>query len=70
MKVFKFRIFHCDKDGLIYDYTEHQERYVLAETEEEAEKKLDEYRKKMVANGFSDFRFLDCPKVDTENVIV
>jgi hypothetical protein len=47
-----------------------QERYVLAETEEEAEAKLNEYRKKMVANGFADFAVLGQPTVELENVII
>lgn len=69
MTVFEFRIFHLDSKGQIADFNENQFRYVLATDEKEAEKKLDEYRKKMVADGFADFMLCGCPTVEIENVI-
>jgi hypothetical protein len=70
MTVFEFRIYHLDGNGNTEDYTEEQFRYVLADTEEEAERKLEEYRKKMVANGYADFRHCANPKVALDNVII
>jgi hypothetical protein len=69
MTVFKFRIFHLEK-GCIADINEKQLRYVLADTEEEAVKKLDKYRKEMISKGFADFILFGCPTVETENVII
>ncbi len=70
MTVFAFTILHTDKNGKIIDINENQERYVLAATEKEAEKKLDEYRKKMVSEGFCDFIVWPNPTVELENVII
>ena len=69
MTVFTFKIYHLDGNGQPITNFDIQERYVLAKTEEEAEKKLDEYRKEMVSNGFADFVLLGCPTVELENVI-
>lgn len=65
MTIFTFKIHYSDS---IFDDV--QERYVLAETEEEAQEKLDEYRKRMIADGFADFVVLGYPTVELENVIV
>lgn len=70
MLLFVFPIYHLDKDGNIMDYDERQERMVVANSEEEAMKKLDEYRKKMVADGFADFRFSENYRIDGTNIIV
>ena len=70
MTVFAFKIIHLDFNGNIMDYTEKQERYVLAETEEEAEEKIEKYRKEMVSKGFADFIIQPNPSVEIENVIV
>lgn len=70
MTVFTFKIYHLDSNGQPITNFDIQERFVLAETEEEAEKKLDKHRKEMVVNGFADFVVLGCPTVELENVIV
>ena len=55
--VHKFNIWYLNADGT-YDYDFRQERYVVATSEEEAEKKLDAHRKQAIKNGFADFRFV------------
>ena len=70
MKVFKFRIYHLDANGCIADIDENQERYVLATTENEAEKKLDTYRKALIKQGYADFMLCGIPLVELDNVIV
>ena len=59
-KVFDFTI-HTDGLGL-------DNIYVVASTTEEAEEKLEQYRKRRVENGFADFRPLSC-FVEIDNVI-
>lgn len=70
MTVFIFKIYHIDSNGQPTTNFDIQERYVLAKNEQEAEKKLDEYRKRMIADGFADFVALGCPTVELENVII
>lgn len=70
MTLFKFRITWVDADGKIYDYDAIQERYVVAETEDEAIAKIENYRKEMVNKGFSDFKVHMYPEVECENIIV
>lgn len=70
MKVFKFKIYHLDKNNRIIDFDENQERYVVANTEEEAEKKLDKYRIEMMKQGSCDFALIGCATVELENVII
>ena len=70
MTVFEFKILHLNADGCVADYDENQVRYVLADTEKEAERKLDAYRKDMVSKGFADFKVYANPLVELEGVIV
>lgn len=65
--VFKFHIWFKNPNGT-HDLDNMQVRFVLAEDEEDAELKLDAYRKKMVKNGFCDFMFA-CVAVEIEEVI-
>lgn len=50
--VFRYNIWFdgCDIDDF-------QTRYVMADTEEEAEAKLENYRSKLVADGFASFTY-------------
>lgn len=64
--VYKFRIWFKTPNGHDLDHV--QERYVLAENEEEAELKMDDYRKQMVKDGFCDFMF-SCVAVEIQEVI-
>lgn len=66
--VFAFNIWHLNADGTI-DYDFMQTRFVLANTEEEAESKLDAHRMELVKNGFADFRYV-CKGIAVDNVIV
>lgn len=50
MSVFRYNIFF-EGD------TDKQERYVVAETEQEAEQKMEAYRQQMIKDGFSDFTY-------------
>ena len=70
MTVFTFKINHIDADRKIIDIDEKQERYVLAETEEEAVEKIEKYRKEMISKGLADFIIQPNPIVEIENVIV
>lgn len=51
------------------DLDDLQVRYVVAETEEEAEAKMDEWCKQMVADGYAKFIYQE-PTVEVDNVIV
>lgn len=63
MTVFKFNIWYIgDK------YEDMQVRYVIAETEDEAIKKLEDYREKTINDGFADFTWAG-GTVEIENVI-
>ena len=65
MKVFCFKIrFEYD------DPFDKQERYVLANTEEEAIEKMLQYRTEMIKKGTRNFIFSFSPTVELENVIV
>jgi hypothetical protein len=70
MTIFEFRIFHLNEKGCIADHDEKQFRYVAAETEEEAERKLDAYRKDLIKKGFADFMVCGIPNVELEGVIM
>ena len=62
MTVFKYRIFfEGDEDFL-------QERYVVAHDEEEADKKMERYRKMKVKQGVCNFRYV-CKGVEIDSVI-
>lgn len=61
MTVFKYNILYNDGDK--------QERYVIAETEDEAEQKIEAHRQQMVKDGFADFRYYG-GWVEIEGVIV
>lgn len=52
--VFKFNIWFKNSDGTI-DHDFLQTRFVVANTEEEAERKLDAHRKQLIKDGFADF---------------
>lgn len=52
--VFKFHIWFKNSDGTI-DHDFLQTRFVVATTEEEAESKMEAYRKQMINDGFADF---------------
>lgn len=65
--VFEFNIWHKNADGTI-DHDFMQKRYVLANSEEEAESKLDAHRKQLIKNGFADFVYV-CKGVELDNVI-
>lgn len=69
MTLFEFTIAFVDKKGRLEDIGNFQKRYVLANNEQEAETKLDNYRKEMVKEGMSDFIQIGCPIVDAENII-
>jgi hypothetical protein len=71
MTLFEFTIAFVDKKGKIEDISNFnlQKRYVLANNEQEAETKLDNYRKDMIKEGMSDFIQIGCPIVDAENII-
>lgn len=65
MTVFCFKIrFEYD------DPCDTQERYVLANTEEEAIEKMFQYRTEMIKKGTANFIFSFNPTVELENVIV
>lgn len=65
MKVFCFWIrFEYD------DPFNKQERYVLANTEEEAIEKMMQYRTEMIKSGSANFIFSFNPTVELENVII
>ena len=62
--VFKYKIwFEGD------DFDQYQFRFVSANTEEEAEEKLNKYRKELIKNGFADFKYCD-PVVEIEGLII
>ena len=62
MTVFKYNIwFDGDEDK--------QERYVVAETEEEAERKLLAYRDQLIKDGFDSFTYAGA-WVELSNVII
>ena len=62
--VFKYKIwFEGD------DCDQYQFRFVSANTEEQAEEKLNKYRKELIKNGFADFRYGD-PVVEVEGLII
>lgn len=63
MTVFRFTIYYTSTDDL-------QVRYVLAETEEEAIDKMEEYRRTARYDGMANFEFSYNPTVELENVIV
>lgn len=69
MILYEFTIAFVDKKGRLEDICNFQKRYVLANNEQEAEIKLDNYRKEMVKEGMSDFIQIGCPIVDAENII-
>ena len=69
MILYEFTIAFLDKKGRLEDISNFQRKYVLANNEQEAETKLDTYRKEMVKEGMSDFIQVGCPIVDAENVI-
>lgn len=54
MMVFEYHIFYEGKDLL-----DHQTRFVVAHDEEEADKKMERYRKRLVKQGFMDFRYIN-----------
>ena len=70
MTVFTFKINHLDFNGNIIDHYEKQERFVLAETEEEAIEKMEKYRNDMINKGYANFTYQFSPTVEIENVIV
>lgn len=55
MMVFKYYIVFEGDDIL----TDRQVRYVLAHEEEEADRKMERYRKQLVKQGFMDFRYIN-----------
>lgn len=66
--VFTFNIWFKNSNGTIeHDFT--QTRLVVAQTEEEAESKLNAYREQLVANGFCDFVYV-CKGVELDEVII
>lgn len=67
MTLFEFRIYFKNFDGTI-DYDFLQKRYVLANDEWEAERKLNAYREEMIKNGFADFVY-NSPLVEVQSVI-
>ena len=62
--VFNFTIYYEGDD-----YTQFQHRYVVAETEEEAEAKLIAYRDYLVSRGFDAFGYNFNPTVEICGVI-
>ena len=65
--VFRFKIYY---DGDEEMGVEPQVRYVLADTEDEAERKLEEHNLIMHRAGFAPFHIIYGATVETENVIV
>lgn len=65
--VYRFNIWFKTANGK-HDLDNVQVRFVVAEDEEQAELKLDDYRKKMVKDGFCDFMFA-CVAVEIQEVI-
>lgn len=63
MTVFKFNIYFKNDS-----FNDKQERFVVASNEEDAIKKIEEYRKSMISDGFDDFTYSDA-YVEIENVI-
>ena len=63
MTVFCFTIYYPGTDDT-------QVRYVLAETEEEAINKMEEYRRTARYDGMAYFEFGYNPTVELENVII
>lgn len=63
MTVFCFKIRFDGDDDI-------QMRYVLARTEEQAVRKIEDYRKGLVERGFADLIYSLNPTVELENVIV
>lgn len=63
--VFKYTIRYEDSD--IYGK---QYRYVVANSEEEANEKIEAYRKHLVSVGFADFEIECNPIVEIDNVII
>lgn len=66
------------KDKMVFNFTiyyegdnwmQYQHRYVVAETEEEAEAKLIAYRDAQVAQGLAKFGYFSIPIVELCNVI-
>lgn len=64
MTVFRYNIWFddCDADDF-------QQRFVVAETEKEAEAKMEKYRLDCISNGISDFRYVG-GWVEIQSVIV
>lgn len=61
--VFEFKgYFKSDRDSIQY-------RYVCAYTEEEAEKKMEQYIRKLKKDGFDEFVCIGYPIVHMEGVI-
>ena len=67
MKVFAFSIYY---DGDWEAGFSPQVRYVLAETEEEAEKKLEQYNLEQHQKGFAPFHIIYNAPVEIDEVIV
>ena len=63
MTVFRFTIYYPNSDDT-------QVRYVIAETEEEAIEKMEEYRRSVRYDGGASFDFSYNPTVELENVII
>lgn len=65
--VYRFRIYYKKDDGTL-DLDHAQFRWVLAEDEGQAERKMEAYKRKMVKDGFCNF-VVGCANVELENVI-
>ncbi len=64
MTIFRYTIRYDDSDIFGNQY-----RYVAAETEEEANEKIEAYRKHLVSIGYADFEVVSNPIVEINNVI-